>query len=258
MALSDLIMKSTSNWFSLPHVAALFGAVFISSSGAVELVTNGGFEAGSNVILPGAGGVLPGGGSTSWILGTLSGWNIGGNSGQNALATNQEIYFNTADGGPRSGQLAAVFPNTPVFDGYISQPITTTLPGVYKISFYLGNQIGSTTLNSMTVNWGGTFTSSGNPISGGVSLTGNGGNLANVSLPGVIPRSASTWNYYEFSAPTSTATTRLSFIGGDASAALLLDDVSVTLIPEPVAPALIGVGMLVFGLRRNRHDWKVR
>ena len=251
-------MKPAFLWFSFPSITALCGALFISSSGAVELVTNGGFESGAAVEVPGAGGVAAGGGATSLITGSLSAWNTGGTSGQNALAINQDAYFDPAVGGPHSGQLAAVFPNTPVFDGYISQGVPTTVAGVYKISFYLGNQAGSSTLNSMTVNWGGTFTNSGSPISGGISLTGNGGNVSNASLPGVVPRSASTWYYYEFLASTSTPTTRLSFTGGDASAGILLDDVSVTAVPEPTAPVLFGAGMVLLGLRRSRSALAVR
>jgi hypothetical protein len=43
----------------------------------------------------------------------------------------------------------------------------------------------------------------------------------------------------------------LSFIGGSAEGAILIDDVSV--VPEPTVAAIFGVGALVLGVRRNRR-----
>lgn len=231
-------------------VIALASPMF-SQSARANLVTNGGFEDNPTVIVPGALGTAVGGAGTDWIDGDLNTWDTGPSvgGGLNVIATNQDVYYGgTPSGGPHSGDLAAVFPNFPNYNGYISQAVAGVVAGsIYKISFWLANQIGDTANNYMSVNWGGTIASPGDSITGGYSLSGGGGSPA---LPNAIPVHAG-WTYYEFStvgAPSSNA--RLSFIGGNAAAGNLIDDVSVEFVAVPEVSSfgtVMGLGLLALG-----------
>lgn len=222
---------------------ACLSAVVMSAVAHANLVVNGGFEVGATQLLPGFGGVAAGGGSTDWIEGLLSSWDVGG-SGINALATNQEAYFSPdVGGGPRSGSLAAVLPNFPAFDGYISQQIIGTVAGsIYRVSFWLSNQVGDAANNYLEVRWGGTYVNPSTPIVGGSWIAGSG-------LPGAIPVSSG-WTYYEFLTTADVNDTRLSFIGGNIAGGVLLDDVSVEFVAVPEISSLgglMGMGLLAFG-----------
>jgi len=223
---------------------ALTAFSFLSQAQA-NLVLNGGFEAGPTVTIPTSGGTTVGGLDTDWIDGSLANWSVSGTQFINVRATNQNIYFASqangdtgfALGGPRSGDLAAVFPNTPNYDGGISQMVPTVLAGIYRVSFYLANQIGDANNNLMVATWGGAW------------LGGNGGNGGNASLPGAIPV-ADGWKYYEFLVSTATPDTELAFVGGNTSAANLLDDVSVEFVAVPEISsfgAVMGFGLLAMG-----------
>ena len=252
-------------------VIALSSPLF-SPSAHANLVVNGGFEAGAAVVL-GAGGTTTGGGDTSWIEGSLSGWQVGpvpATNGPNVLATNQNIYYATAsnndpgvnalsgphsdllsDGITHSGVgLAAAFPNTPNFDGYISQAVTGVVGGyIYKIGFWLANQIGDNAQNYMQVMWGGDIINPGDPLTGGYSLNGTGGNPGNPTLPGAIPVPTD-WKYYEFITGAPSDNARLTFIGGNTAAGNLIDDVSVVFeaVPEVSSFGMVmGLGLLALG-----------
>ena len=196
--------------------------------------------------------------------GNLNNWQVGpsGNNSSNVLATNQSAYYATAPNdpvnplsGPHSGFLhganstsltnsfqggavSAVFPNTPLFNGYISQAVAGVVGGsIYRIGFWLANQIGDGAQNYMNVTWGGN------------SLSGDGGNPANPALPGAIPVPTN-WTYYEFitSAPSDNAV--LSFIGGNTAAGNLIDDVSVEFVAVPEISSFgmaMGLGLLALG-----------
>ncbi len=232
--------------------AFLVGATFVSSpvicsNAWANLVVNGGFEAGATTINP-VGGTAVGGGDTAWKDGSLAGWDLGPSSNSpNVIATNQNIYYATtsnsdpgaAQGGPHSGELAAVFPNFPLYNGYISQVITgLTVGQIYTVSFWLANQIGDNANNYMRVNWGGTIASPGDPITGGTDFTGG-----TPPLPGAIPVPTD-WTYYSFNVTATDTSQRLSFIGGNDAAGNLIDDV-VVVVPETSAiGTLTGLGLL--------------
>jgi hypothetical protein len=259
-------MLSIPRWFPRPSVVALLiGLLSFSTSleaqingsvsGSVpELVMNGGFEDGVVQVLP-VNGTAVGGGSTSLKNGSLASWDVGPSTNMpNVLATNESLYFATiangdpAGGGPHSGEVAAVFPNFPTYDGYVSQAIAGVVAGgAYRISFWLSNQIGTNPNNYMDVNWGGSIASLGAPITGGMSLSGG-----SPSIPGAIPIGTA-WTYYQFDVVATSNNARLSFIGGNSAAANLIDDVSVVAIPEPSTLIMLGAGMFLMGLRRHRR-----
>ncbi len=220
-------------------------SVLLLSSASANLVTNGGFEDGLFQLSDG-GGVAAGGGSAALLTGSLAGWDRGpdNDANLNALATNDAAYFDINTGGPNTGSLAAVFPNRISSEGlgYISQAVLGTVAGTtYKISFYLANQKAPDNLdNYMDVRWGGTYTA-GQPISGGVSLTGG-----TPPIPGAIPVPTN-WTYYEFYAVAQENDTRLSFIGGNDPAGNLIDDV-VVVVPEVSSFGVaMGLGLLALG-----------
>lgn len=250
--------------FSAFVIAAIsLASPLLSSSARANLVTNGGFEAGATVIVPGIGGTAVGGGDTSWTDGSMAGWDVGpANGSVNAIATNTNPFYGTisatgpgngADavpvtgvfgaggGGPHSGVLAAVFPNGMPYDGYISQAISGLVAGEwYRVGFWISNQLGdvSNNSNSLAVSWGGNI----DTLHGSV-LTGDsvkwGPSVLTVPLG---------WQYQYFDVKADASTERLNFIAGNAAAGNLIDDVSVVAVPEVSSFGMLtGLGLLAFG-----------
>ena len=246
-------------------VASIVLALAFSPSARANLVLNGGFESGT-VADPALGGTTVGGGDTATITGTLANWTVGpATNFPNVLATNANQYYATISngdpnpagpgpgpytGGPHSGDVAAVFPNFPLFDGYISQAVSGVVGGsIYKIGFWLSNQIGDVPDNNMRVMWGGYFVNPGDPLSGGYSLDGDGGNPGNPTLPGAIPVPTS-WTHYEFTRGAPSDDARLTFIGGNNAAGNLIDDVTVDFIAVPEVSSfgmVMALGLLALG-----------
>jgi hypothetical protein len=222
----------------------------LSSSAHANLVVNGGFEAGATVVAAtGIGGTAVGGGDASLTNGDLSGWTVGPTSNGlvNAIATNNSAYFGTisatgqgngADavpgsgvfgaggGGPRSGALAAVFPNGLPYDGYISQAIAGLTQGeIYRVSFWLSNQLGDVANNRLGVTFGASTV------------------LAPTAL--TVPMG---WTLYTQDVVADATTMDLKFTGGNTPAGNLLDDVSVIAVPEVSSFGMLtGLGLLAFG-----------
>ena len=220
----------------------------LSSSAHANLVVNGGFEAGATVVAAtGIGGTAVGGGDASLTNGNLSGWTVGptGNGLVNAIATNNSAYFGTISatgqgngnqampgsvfgpggGGPHSGALAAVFPNG-LYDGYISQAIAGLTQGeIYRVSFWLSNQLGDVANNSLGVTFGASTV------------------LAPTAL--TVPMG---WTLYTQDVVADATTMNLKFTGGNTPAGNLLDDVSVIAVPEVSSFGMLtGLGLLAFG-----------
>ena len=233
--------------FSAIVIAAIsLASPLFSPPAHANLVANGDFEAGVTQTL-GFGGTAIGGGGTVRYEGTLAGWTTGpSTSAPNALATNESIYYATTSngdpvpvpppGGPHGGLVSAVFPNGLPYDGYISQAVAGVVNGgVYRVSFWLSNQIGDFPNNSLAVHWGGTDT--GNGISGGTDEFGP------VML--TVPLG---WTQYSVDVLATENNQRLTFRAGNAAAGNLLDDVSVVAIPEVSSFGMLtGLSLLALG-----------
>jgi hypothetical protein len=154
---------------------------------------------------------------------TLSG-NVGGNTGVCLSGTNFLGSVCTANSGSYaavSGPFGAA--------GFISQALATAAGNFYDITFFLRNDnLGAPPSNLFQVHWdGGVVYSISNAATQG---------FTQVTLPHLL---------------ASTSNTTLSFEIINNPGGFLLDDVSVSAIPEPATLLLVGTG-IVAGLRRSK------
>jgi len=216
-------MKSIVNsvWVSL-------SLLFLSASAtyAQNLIQNGSFE------LPGfAGNAVPGQQQRVVAYSTdITGWVVGGTG---------DVYVHEYPLGPSSGFGPAEdgsyyldlsgdgTPHATVYQDF------STIPGIqYSLSFYTG--------------------SSGSPSTSiNVQLQGDSG-LLDTTLTSPVANGGINWLNETFSFIPDSTTTRLSFVDTSASDdnASFVDNVSISVVPEPTALLPIGLIALAFWRRR--------
>lgn len=134
---------------------------------------------------------------------------------------------------PHSGDYHAIFAASQGQDDSIEQTLTTVPGQSYAVTFWLR---GGDTLqfdNHFSASFGGTELLS----------------LSDAAFFG--------YTEFTFNVTAAGASTPLTFSGRDTSGAYLLDDVSVTVVPEPSTWVMAGLGMLTIGgfnWRRRRRE----
>jgi PEP-CTERM motif len=240
------------NKFSVKHsrlsFAALFG-VLLSFSATVQgaIVTNGGFEANTDLVTP------------PWPTAPLTGWTKGeivgtGVPGQNRVDGLDPIFLYAL--APHSGNIATAFnsdSDTVTKGGFatLTQALATDITKTYDVSLWVANPImdAGNFNNAFSVSWDGAL----------VTLSGT---YITETAPGsktykVTPNT--TW--FEITAsflPVTGTSTSLVVSGRNSDWATLVDDVSIVETPEPTTLAMLGTAFLVMGLRRNRHGRAAR
>lgn len=201
----------------IPKLALIVALTTLATSAKANLITNGDFE--SNT--------LPGGAPSGWFATIyagqtyLTGWTVGGVSVDLLNSCCGSITNHSVDmlGTPGAGSL--------------SQTIVTTVGQQYLLSFDLGFNTGG--------NNGGQLT----PELLGVSLNGGAANY----FYGTNPYSSLTMN---FIADSNSTLIRFSSATSGYSGAIL-DNVTVTEVPEPgtVALMIAGLGLIFVSSRRR-------
>jgi hypothetical protein len=136
--------------------------------------------------------------------------------------------------GPNSGSFQAFFADADPNATTLSQVLNTVAGVTYQVSWFLAQD----TLPDPTVNCGGTPCTNLLTVSfGGTTLTGLTG----------IPQQG--YTLYSFVSEATSGSTVLSLTIGNSAGESLLDDVSVTAMPEPSPVFLLGGGLLCFLLR---------
>lgn len=215
--------------FHFVYMCSLFFLSIFGSSASAQLILNGSFES------PGLiGNAGPGRQQYSAPTLGLTGWTVSG-MGDVFLHKAPDIgldagsQFNFAQDGNFYLDLSGSYQNSAhaiVFQDFATVPFTS-----YELAFYIGashQQPPSATIN--------------------VQLTGSA-TLLDTTLTPLAPSANINWSHQTFSFVADSTTTRLSFV--DISTfddnTSFVDNVSVTVVPEPSSVVLLFVGAL--GLR---------
>ncbi|MBS1854120.1 MAG: PEP-CTERM sorting domain-containing protein [Acidobacteria bacterium] len=165
--------------------------------------------------------------------GDFTGWTVTGgcilvSASESTLAPPCNAGVDT-DPGPHGGRYAAYF-GDPLL-GSISQSFDTTVGQGYVISFYLAN-----------TSFGGLAA----PNSMDVTLDGN--TLLTVTNSGTFP-----YLLYTYSTVATSTSSTLTFSASQNPAFWVLDDVTVSPVPEPGPVLLMGTGLIGLGARERRR-----
>ena len=168
--------------------------------------------------------------------GDFTGWTVSGNDvpGASGNLYGVEQGADPFDGiSPNSGNYQAFIADLAANATTLSQTLATQVGNKYLISFALAQD---------TAPGSGEASNSLNVLFGGNTLI----NQSNVPVEG--------YTDYSFMATATSDSTALSLTLGNGLGEFLLDDVSVTSLPEPSSVAAVGIGLLamMFAMRRRR------
>ncbi len=216
-------MKTSLGLLGIGSCLALFapmswGSTSICSAITGNLVSNCGFESGD---------------FTGW---TLIGNDVPGESGS-LYGVEQTDPYPTPDGtAPNSGSYQAFFADLESNATTLSQTITTVPGKEYSVSFDMAQLLvgPGTVNNTFTADFGSTILA----------------NYTDVSVHG--------YEAFSFSTDATSTSSALKFQLGNDAGEFLLDDVSVTAVPEPSTASLVLIGLSILGFgavsRRRRAE----
>jgi len=195
------------------------GALCLAASGAGAVsITNGSFETGPVVLAQGF--TTLSAGDTS-----ITGWTVGGPVGVDYIGS----YW-VAEDGTHSIDVAGSG------DGSLSQSIATNAGYRYQVTFWLAaNPDGPPPTKILDVDTGGPATAYTFPI-------------------GSNTKTSMGWTQETYDFTATSATTVLTFASDvQSNYGPALDNVSISVVPEPATWALMigGLGMVGYGLRRR-------
>ncbi|MGL4515003.1 MAG: DUF642 domain-containing protein [Lacipirellulaceae bacterium] len=200
---------------------------FLCHTAAGNLVTNGSFE---NPIVP-VGGFTnyPGGSSV------IAGWTVVGvdTALVNTTAVDSGITFQAQEGA-QWADLAGIVSNSS--SSGVRQSIPTTLGALYTVEFYVGSATDNRSYFPTTID-----------------LSIDGGPRVSYVNP-ATPTTSLDWLRFEAPFVAAGPSTMLTFFNGGTPNNFLsgLDNVSVTLVPEPTTAALL-VGLALASPWRRRR-----
>ena len=231
-------LKSIFPTVSIGTFAAMFAMLMLRVSVLEGAVVNGGFEDNAAVQTP------PGVSSA-----TLSNWTILSDSQNNVIGRDTTTLYALA---PHTGNIAAAFYSDTDATGSgasLTQTLATDITKTYNLSLYVANSIAqpNNLNNTFSVSWGGSL------------ITLSGSNL--IPAAGTQyqvqgdPNPATSWVQVTATGLTVTGTsTDLTISARSNNWAILVDDVTVDVVPEPATVVMLGVGAMLMGFRRRRQQ----